>query len=299
MKKAFNFDANDLPLEGDSTTRYLPWFFGIMVYLLVLSMTIFMLMQQAAHYWQNTLTGKVTIQVSPLNDTRAASADVRARDVLLIVKNYQSVINAEILDAQKVQLLLKPWLGDHLSELDIPLPVLITAELKKGAAINPDKWAADISAKVPGVLVDDHNTWVRGLIRFAEGLQASSLIVLGVVMAATLLMIIYTTKMGLSVHGNVIDILHLIGAKDSYIAWQFQVHTFRISLKGVLYGLALGLMTVFAISLTGLGAESLLLPSVGLSFVDWACLIFTPLLVALIATIVARRTVISTLKEMV
>ena len=74
---------------------------------------------------------------------------------------------------------------------------------------------------VPGVIVDDHKIWLARLVDLVETLEALACTVLVFVILATIGTVIFTTKTGLAIHREAIEVLHLIGAQDSYIAGQF------------------------------------------------------------------------------
>jgi cell division transport system permease protein len=116
--------------------------------------------------------------------------------------------------------------------------------------------------------------------------------------ASAVTMVIFATRMGLSVHGRVIELLHLIGAQDSYIARQFQAHALRLALRGGVLGLLLAVLTVLGVAdLLGRG-DAMALPNLTLLPVEWTALPMLPLVVALIAMITARLTVLRTLGRM-
>ena len=61
---------------------------------------------------------------------------------------------------------------------------------------------------------------------------------------AAVLTVIFTTRAGLAVHHAVVEVLHLIGARDGYIARQFQRQALRLALRGGIVGLVLTLATL-------------------------------------------------------
>ena len=100
-----------------------------------------------------------------------------------------------------------------------------------------------------------------------------------------------------------IQVLHLIGARDGYIAAQFQWQALMLALRGGLVGIGLAALTLFAIGhaaeATRLqGSEGGLLPSVQLALPGWIALALLPLLAGLIALITARITVLRALARM-
>jgi cell division transport system permease protein len=56
------------------------------------------------------------------------------------------------------------------------------------------------------------------------------------VLAATVLSVVFATRAAIATNRPVIEVLHLIGAKDSFIARHFQEHFLQLGLKGGLIG---------------------------------------------------------------
>src|SRR3546814_9271729 len=88
----------------------------------------------------------------------------------------------------------------------------------------------------PGVLVDDHQRWLARLLDFAHAVELMALVVVLLVVLAASIMVAFVTRMGLAAHQRSIELLHMIGAQDSYVARQFQNHALRFGLRGGLIG---------------------------------------------------------------
>ncbi len=63
--------------------------------------------------------------------------------------------------------------------------------------------------------------------------------------------VVFVTRTGLSIHRSVIEIVHLIGAPDSYVAQQFQAQSLRLGVVG-------GVVGTIQAAATLLGADHLL-----------------------------------------
>ncbi|MBX9697433.1 MAG: hypothetical protein K2X98_02960 [Alphaproteobacteria bacterium] len=102
------------------------------------------------------------------------------------------------------------------------------------------------------------------------------------------------TRSTLKMHGNVIDILRLVGATNNYIAKQFQWVAFRLGFLSSFLGVTLGVMIFFMVTSF---ATRFGLPSDFIVFDQniLTSFIFLPLFVAFISLFVARFEVIRTL----
>src|SRR5262245_28997869 len=70
----------------------------------------------------------------------------------------------------------------------------------------------------------------------ADAAVIGGLVVLVLVLLATVLSVAFATRAAMATNRPVIEVLHLIGAKDSFIASHFQRHFLRLGLKGGLIG---------------------------------------------------------------
>ena len=61
--------------------------------------------------------------------------------------------------------------------------------------------------------------------------------------------VIFTTRTGLAVHRDVIEVLHLIGARDSYIANGFAYHAWWTGLRGGLFGAILAAASLLLLTI--------------------------------------------------
>jgi cell division transport system permease protein len=113
--------------------------------------------------------------------------------------------------------------------------------------------------------------------------------------------VIFITRTGLMIHAPIVDLLHAMGATDSYIAGQFQRHAFRLGLRGGTIGLVpvlLGLGVIRLAAEQGGSVVADLAPGLALPMLAWAVLALLPLGIALVGLATARMTVLRTLARM-
>ena len=103
---------------------------------------------------------------------------------------------------------------------------------------------------------------------------------------------------GLAVHHDIIEMLHLIGAEDGYIARQFQGHAMKLGLVGAIPGVLLAVLTIELLAIAAGRIDAFLLPNIRLAPAQWAALALVPLAAALIAMLTARLTVMRRLSGM-
>ena len=287
---------SDLPLDTDSLSQFLPWLIAFMVYLAVIAMMGMLLLASTAARWDQGVSGTFTVQISSAENPDKDSE--RLQKALLILGKVPEVKKFETFDDDKMIALLKPWLGTTIVSGDLPLPRLIDVELKPDSKLNTKKLSELFKKSLTGVTIDDHSVWLERLVQLTrafEGLAATVLIFIGL---ATIGTVVFTTRTGLAIHQNAIEVLHFIGAHDSYIANQFAGRALILGLKGGVIGLFLAIPTLWGISAMARQMESSLLPEINLDFTHYSVGVFLPLVISLIAMITARMTVIKTLSRM-
>jgi cell division transport system permease protein len=206
------------------------------------------------------------------------------------------------LRAERVAGLLSPWLGpDVLAagvESELPLPRLIDVSIAGRDAVDVVDLTRRLREIAPEIEVDDHGRWLEELVSLVHSLEALSAVVVALSGLAAITTVIFATRAGMALHGDVIAVLHLVGARDSYIARQFQRRALALGLIGGASGLALAVASVLAIGYF-LGRVQLFgLPNVALSALQWAVLAALVPVAALIAMVTARLTVMRSLGRM-
>jgi cell division transport system permease protein len=135
------------------------------------------------------------------------------------------------------------------------------------------------------------------LLEVVRSVQLLAGLVLALVGAAAVVTVVFVTRTGLAIHRNVIELLHLIGAYDTYIARQFQRHALRLGLAGGALGLLLALVTLGLLwqALGPMPGGGALLPELRPDWRHAAGLAALPLAAGLVAMLTARWTVLRTL----
>jgi cell division transport system permease protein len=296
----------DLPLERrEGAGLFMIGTIALMVFLAVLAIAAAMAANGAVGRWDGSLAGRFTVQIPP------ASAD-RLDAVVGLLKRARGVVRAEPLSVADTAGLLEPFLGSAIRGGDLPLPRLVDVAVDPGA---PPDFAAlrrSLASAAPGALLDDHHLWLGRLFALAGALQITAVGVVLLVGGAAVLAVVFATRTGLAIHHNVVEVLHLVGAHDSYIARQFERQALRLGLEGGLAGLAAaacilalliriagaaGAGTAAAVAGSGSAAASLV-PELALTGSQWAILMLLPLVAAAVAMLTARITVLRALGRM-
>jgi cell division transport system permease protein len=157
--------------------------------------------------------------------------------------------------------------------------------------------------KVPGASVDDHRGWIGRMRAMADFVMIGGIIVLGLVVAVTILCVNFATRGAMAANRPVIEVLHFVGAQNRFIAGQFQRHFLWLGLKGGLIGGAAAVLLfaliapVEAMIRGNAGAEQFaaLFGSITLGFTGYLVILAQIVLIAAVASEASRRTVSQTI----
>jgi cell division transport system permease protein len=286
----------DLPLAATPTSRMLLWLTAGLVYLALLAFGVAAVAdgQLDAFKRQPRI---VTVALPPNPEPAAARAEVM--EVLDLLRARPGVAYASLIDDAEIDSLVQPWLGTDATALDttagalgvgLPLPRLIDIAYNPGVAVDLAALDRDLAAIVPGTTIGDAGLLQRSQERMATLFRGIAggiglVLVLGAVGIA-----VWITRLDFRLHRDAVDLLRLMGAKDRYIAQQFEHHALGRSLRGGFLGFCLGLSTVTLV-LYGpplLGREPLAEPA--LAPVHWVLFAIVPVATALFAALGARFT---------
>ena len=276
----------DLPLSNDPASRYIPWTVGLLVFLATLSLAIGFFLLSAGENWRRSLSGTLTIQVPAGPHQQSFTGSVI--DLLSATPGVDAV--RRITD-DEVATMLEPWLGAEISTLDLPMPVLIDATVRRGHAIDIEALSTRLMAVAPGTVVDEHAVWLRRLTDLAAIAATVSLSVMVLVLLSAVITVVFTTRTGLAIHSDVVEVLHLIGAKDSYIARQFQIHALWLAGIGAACGSVLGGAAILLIEVYGARLSDGLLPDITLGGIQWGLLCLLPVAAVLLVVATVGITV--------
>jgi cell division transport system permease protein len=293
------FRRSDLPLDRDPAGGFLPWIVGLMVYLAALALAGAVLADGLVERWRSDLADAVTVQVFPADE--AESAEARARRVEETVRFLAvlpGVAAARPVPQSEVMRLLEPWLGSGNLAEDLPLPALIAVELIPGAQVDLGETKRRLAEAVPGAVLEDHKPWLGDLGRLAQGIEILAIVTMTLVAFASILTIVFVSRSALAQHLEVIQVLSLIGARDSYIAAQLQAYSFRLATLGAAFGVALAIATVVAGNALLGRAETGLLPMVQSFSWRWLLLLLPVPAAGLIAVATTRATVLRQLRRL-
>ena len=238
------------------TARLTAFTAAAMAFLAVFALALSLATHRLADRWSTSLAQSSTIRISAPLDQREA----QTRAVLALLQTTPGVASARALDPAEQRALLAPWFGPDLPVETLPIPQLVEViETTKG--YDARGLRLRLAAEAPGAILDDHARWRRPLVRAAERLHYLGLGALALILCAMAAMITLAAMSALAANRDVMRVLRLIGARDTFIARAF-VRRFTIrAAGGALAGTIAGMVAIWALPsveqaggfLTGLG----------------------------------------------
>ena len=197
------------------------------------------LIATASASWSNDVAREMTIQVRPKSG-RSIDADVAK--AVEISSQFMASSGIRAYTRQESERLLEPWLGTALPFDQMPVPRIIVLSLDAGKVPDLVRLKAKLSEELPTAALDDHRQWSGRLTTMARAMTLVGLSILVLVLAATALAIGFATQGAMSGTREIINVLHLVGAEDRFIADEFQRHFLMMGLRGGVIGSGLAIV---------------------------------------------------------
>ena len=275
---------------------------AIMTFLASMTTGAVVLVRVAASDWQSEVAREVTLQVRP-QGTRDLEADVRK--VVEIVRAAPGIADVRPYTKEASSKLLEPWLGSGLALDDLPVPRMIVVKVAPGATPDLAALRKVLSEQIPGASIDDHRGWIDQMRAMSSTAVMGGILILLLVFAATALSVTFATRGAIATNRPVVEVLHFIGAPDSFIAGHFQRHFLWLGLKGgAIGGGAAILFFAFAELITGwfLGGASAdrvsaLFGSFSIGIAGYVAVTLQVIVIAVLIAATSRQTVNRTLQS--
>jgi cell division transport system permease protein len=275
---------------------------AIMTFLASITTGAVLLVSASASEWQSEVASEITAQVRPIagrdleRDTVAAAEVMRTQPGIVQVKTFTKDDSAK---------LLEPWLGSGLSIDQLPVPRVIVARVQPGTTLDLAALRSRMTQVAPSASVDDHRAWIERMRSMTGATVLAGIGILVLVIAATIISVSFATRGAMAANRPIVEVLHFVGAGDSYIANRFLRHFLRLGLEGGLIGggaamLAFGFSESIAgwFSGTPVGDQfAALLGTFSLPPSGYLALAVQALLIAAITAWASRRTLFATLDD--
>src|SRR5262249_40028300 len=142
--------------------------------------------------------------------------------------------------------------------------------------------------------VDDHSRWLRDVERGADLVRWAIGALFALTAAAAAAVVAFATRASMAARRDLVEVLHLSGARDDFIASLFQVRFAKLAAVAGLFG-AVAAAGVMAL-LKSLGGGDGFPPVLPLTWTDLLAVSPCPLVAATVAVLAARATTLRLLR---
>ncbi|HEY5204845.1 MAG TPA: ABC transporter permease [Roseiarcus sp.] len=241
------FETKAPLIPNDSVAgRALVVVIAIMTFLACLTAGAALLVADASQAWRSDVLREATIQVKSRAGDDVENLVAKA---VAIAAKAPEVESAHALTQAESEKLLEPWLGAGLDLSQLPIPRLIVIRLRGQSSEDLSTLRSALATAVPQADLDDHRVWASRLGTMANAVVtlAAALFVLMIVAMGTA--IAFATRGAVAANREIVEVLHLVGASNTFIAREFQAHFRRLGFRGALIG---GLAAIASFALASL-----------------------------------------------
>ena len=276
---------------------------AVMSYLACLSLGALIVINKSIDAWTSDISRQVTVQVRPVV---GIDVDNEIAKAAAILRDTEGVSGHTVLSAQAAAALLEPWLGSTAILEELPVPRIIEVGIDVSNPPDLDRLGERLDREVVGASLDTHRRWQAQLLRTGGTLKLVGYGVLFLISITTVAIVVFGTRAALDANRQIVEVLHLVGARDGFIAREVQRHFLYLGLTGGLIGAGAGIVTFAVMSWfasPGAGAslsyasETLLSGTHAFGFGNYLTLLAVPAAATLITIATARLAVMRMLAE--
>lgn len=270
-----------------------------MCYLAVLAIGALLMTSAAVNNWTSQVASEVTVQISAADGVDVDGDTARAARIL---RDTPGISGATVVPAAEARRLLEPWLGKSAILDDLPIPQLINVSIDKAIPPDLEGLRARLAAEVPSATLDTHRRWQAELISMAGTLTWLAIAVLSLIAGAAAVLVVYATRAAMEANREVLEVLYLAGARDSFISrevlWRFCLTGLKAGLIGALLGFITFVILGFGSGRLAGPVKDFLYDPLGASSTSYLAILSVPVVATVISLITARISISRVLKAM-
>jgi len=263
---------------------------GAMAFLVVFALALSLATGRLAERWATELGSSVTIRISAPVD----QVDQQLAAVEQVLRTTPGVASARTLSEAEQRALLEPWLGVELPFETLPVPRLVEVIEDGGGGFDATGLRQRLAAEAPGAVLDDHARWRDPMVRAAGRLRVLGLASILLIALATASIVTLAASAALAANAQVIGVLRLVGARDTFIARAFVRRFTMRAFFGAGLGTLLGMLAI--VLLPRADAAGGFLTGLGFQGWHWLWPVLIPPLVAVVAFWATRLAAFRVLK---
>jgi cell division transport system permease protein len=250
---------------------------------------------RAADTWTSDLKSAMTVVVqNPRDDASLARA-------AQIVAGIEGVTRADAMSRDRAKDLLKNYGTDMGSTLDaLPAPRLIEVGVAARQNNVDERMGAALKAAGFTSFVNDHSRFTGEILKTSAVVRILALSALVALIVAAIASIAFAARAALETRRDAVEILHLVGAKDEFVAREVQTRFLRLGLiAGGIGAGAAGVIMLIGVGIFAIGATNLTSGAPLLHWTDIWILFLAPFVTAAASAWAAHVAARATLRELV
>ena len=296
MRRLKQFNASDIPFARDDAHRLLPVMVACLMTFAALLLSMALSINDALDTQSRSAIGSLQVEI-PRNKADDRTIDAVRREIT----STAGVTEEALLTNDRIEALLKPWLGSNFALGDLPLPVIIDVKtaVKDGkAAVDVDSLRKNLNRIDSGIRIDDRGPWAMHITQATSLLQALVVCVAFLLLGCVIGMIVLVSKTNLRLHFKAVSLLHMFGATDEYILRQFQWNSAWLAGRGAAAGVMIAAAIFLGAVILSMRWESAALPEIHFTAMHVIVLMALPVITAFVALVATRLTVKNMLEHM-
>lgn len=214
---------------------------------------------------------------------------------LAAARSTAGVRSATPVPESEMRMTLERWLGSAANAPDLPVPALVRVELAPGADLT--RLRARVAQELPGASLIAETGELQPLLGSIHALQWLALSLVVLVAIATSAAVMLAARGALDTQRSTIEIMHGIGATDRQLTRLFERKIAGDALIGALIGAAAAILGLLLVGTAGAAFAGSFAGMAPLGWLDVLILAILPLVLVLLAILVARWAVLKALRE--
>ena len=264
----------------------MPWVIAIMSFSIVIIAATGLALASTAGSLSQAIATRYALEVP--NGAQDLGAVVAA------LKGSPGVQSVEPVPESEMRRTLQRWLGPAADSADLPVPALVNFDARTGTDVGALE--KRVQAIAPAARISAHRDRVAPLLRSMRAVQWLALGLVLLLGGAAAAAVVLAARGALDTHRFTIEVMHGIGATDLQLTHLFQRKIAIDALVGSLGGAVAGGIVLLLLA-SGASFAGELTGGATLPVSAILLLLLLPFLLTVLATWVARITVLAALRE--
>jgi cell division transport system permease protein len=210
------------------------------------------------------------------------------------LRSAPGVTSVEAVSESEMRGTLERWLGPAAKSAELPVPALVNFDTRPGTDLRAIQQRVQTIA--PAAQIAAHRDKVSPLLRSMREIQWLAFGLVLLLSAAATAAVVLAARGALDTHRFTIEVMHGIGATDEQVTQLFQRKIAIDALAGSLGGAVAGAIVLIALA-SGASFAGEITGGATLGLTDFLVLLLLPFGLTTLATWVARRAVLTALRE--